>query len=72
MALDLDNPDFLAGLWRLRISVGMDAAKAQGGPVDPVKGLVLTAGASVTLGRRYLMRPQRHELPAEIRIAPAW
>jgi magnesium-protoporphyrin IX monomethyl ester (oxidative) cyclase len=71
--LDLDNPIFLAGLQRLRrISVRMDAAKAAGGPVNALKRLGLTAGAALVLGRLYFMRPQQHELPAEIRIAPAW
>jgi magnesium-protoporphyrin IX monomethyl ester (oxidative) cyclase len=71
--LDLDNPAFLAGLQRLRrISVGIDAAKAQGGAVGAVKKAGLIAAAAVTIGRLYLLRPQQHELPAEIRIAPAW
>jgi magnesium-protoporphyrin IX monomethyl ester (oxidative) cyclase len=73
VTLDLDNPAFLAGLQRLRrISVRIDAAKAQGGPVGTVKRLGLIAGAAVALGRLYFMRPQQHELPADIRIAPAW
>ena len=37
-----------------------------------LKRVGLKASAAVTLGRLFLMRPQRHELPSEIRIAPAW
>nr|WP_294553074.1 magnesium-protoporphyrin IX monomethyl ester (oxidative) cyclase [uncultured Rhodopila sp.] len=71
--LDLDNPAFLAGLQRLRrISVGIDAAKARGGAIGAVKKAGLIAAAAVTIGRLYLLRPQQHELPASIRIAPAW
>jgi hypothetical protein len=40
--------------------------------VGTVKRLGLIAGAAVALGRLYFMRPQQHELPADIRIAPAW
>jgi magnesium-protoporphyrin IX monomethyl ester (oxidative) cyclase len=73
VTLDVDNPAFLAGLQRLLgISVRIDEAKAQRGLGGLLKRVVLTVGAGLTLGRLFLMRPQSHALPREIRIAPAW
>lgn len=73
VTLDLDNPAFLAGLQRLlSLSRQIDAAKGQRGLGGMIKKIALTAGAGITLGRLFFMRPQRHELPAEIRVAPAW
>ncbi len=71
--LDLDNPAFLAGLQKLlRISDQLAQTKGQYGVGGVLKGLWLKGSAAVTLGRLFLMRPQRHELPREIRVAPAW
>jgi len=73
VTLDVDNPAFLAGLERLRrIALRIEAAKVQKGLGGGLKRLVLAAGAGLTLGRLYLLRPQRHDLPGEIRMAPAW
>ncbi|MGD0109112.1 MAG: magnesium-protoporphyrin IX monomethyl ester (oxidative) cyclase, partial [Rhodopila sp.] len=73
VTLDLENPAFLAGLQRLlRISEQIAASKAQYGLGGLLKRAGLTAAAGLTLGRLFLMRPQRHELPAQIRMAPAW
>jgi magnesium-protoporphyrin IX monomethyl ester (oxidative) cyclase len=71
--LDLDNPAFLAGLQKLRrISVRIDAAKARGGAVGAVKRAAFVAAAGLTIGKLFFLRPQQHELPSEVRIAPAW
>ncbi len=71
--LDLDNPAFEAGLHRLlAISNGMAEAKAQNGIGGRIKRVGLMASAAWTLGRLFFMRPQTHELPAQIRVAPAW
>jgi magnesium-protoporphyrin IX monomethyl ester (oxidative) cyclase len=73
VTLDVDNPAFLAGLQRLlRINQDIEAAKRRSGVVGILKHVTLTASAAVTLGRLFLMRPQRHQLPSEIRVAPAW
>ncbi len=73
VTLDVDNPAFLAGLERLlRISERMATTKGQYGLGGLMKRVGLTAAAAVTLGRLFLMRPQSHELPREIRVAPAW
>ncbi len=73
VTLDVDNPAFLAGLQRLLlVSRQIDANKGQYGLGGMIKGLGLKAAAGVTLVRLFLLRPQRHELPEEVRMAPAW
>jgi hypothetical protein len=34
--------------------------------------MTLLIGSGLTLCRLFFMRPKRHDLPREIRIAPAW
>jgi magnesium-protoporphyrin IX monomethyl ester (oxidative) cyclase len=73
VTLDLDNPAFLAGLQRLLwINQQIAASRGQYGLGGLLKraGLIVTAG--FTLCRLFLMQPQRHELPNQIRMAPAW
>jgi magnesium-protoporphyrin IX monomethyl ester (oxidative) cyclase len=73
VTLDLDNPAFLAGLERMRIiSEQLAAAKAQRGLGGAIKRLTLTARAALTFGRLFLLRPVRHDLPAQILMAPSW
>jgi magnesium-protoporphyrin IX monomethyl ester (oxidative) cyclase len=73
ISLDIDNPKFHAGLERLlEISRAVDAAKRQGGVVGGLKRIGLAVAAAVTFGRLYLMPVHRHDLPAQVRMAPAW
>ena len=73
VTLDVDNPAFLSGLQRLLwINEQLATMKSQYGLGGILKGLALKASAAVTLGRLFFMRPQRHELPREVRMAPAW
>jgi magnesium-protoporphyrin IX monomethyl ester (oxidative) cyclase len=73
VTLDVDNPRFLDGLQRLlRISERMATAKAQHGLGGVLKRAVLAAGAGITLGRLFLIRPRRRELPQQILLMPAW
>jgi magnesium-protoporphyrin IX monomethyl ester (oxidative) cyclase len=73
LTLDLDNPGFRAGLARLlRISQGIEDAKAQGGFAGTVKRYALTAGAALTFGRMYLLPSKPNPLPAQMRLAPVW
>jgi magnesium-protoporphyrin IX monomethyl ester (oxidative) cyclase len=73
VTLDVDNPAFLAGLKRLlAISEKMATSKGQNGVGGLLKRAGLTAVAGVTLVRMFLMRPQQHELPVQVCMAPAW
>jgi magnesium-protoporphyrin IX monomethyl ester (oxidative) cyclase len=73
VTLDIDNPRFLRGLERLwRISERMTAARSQGGVGGMLKRAVLAVGAGLTFIHLFLMRPQCHELPRQVLMAPAW
>jgi magnesium-protoporphyrin IX monomethyl ester (oxidative) cyclase len=71
--LDIDAPAFRAGLARLfHIQTQMDAAKARGGVVGTLqRGLWALAGAA-TFVRLYTLPVLRNDLPADVRVAPAW
>jgi magnesium-protoporphyrin IX monomethyl ester (oxidative) cyclase len=73
ISLDTHAPAFRSGLDRLlHWSRKADAAKARGGLIGKVQlGLCATAAAWTFL-KLYLHPVQRHELPAEIRVAPSW
>ncbi len=71
--LDIDNPAFRAGLERMRrITVAMNAARAQGGMIGQIKRLGLTAGAALTFGRLFLLPVRRNAMPTQVRMAPSW
>jgi magnesium-protoporphyrin IX monomethyl ester (oxidative) cyclase len=73
LSLDLDHPAFLAGLERLRrIAGAIDAARARGGVVGRLKRIALTAAAAVGFARLFCLPAKRNEMPARIRLAPAW
>jgi len=73
ISLDIDNPKFHAGLERLlEISNAVEAAKRQGGVIGALKRVGLAVAAAATFGRLYLMPVHRHDLPAQVRMAPAW
>ena len=73
LTLDLDNPAFHAGLERLRrIADGMDAAEQQGGLVGKLKKAGLGAAAALAFARLYLLPAKRNDLPAQVRLSPAW
>ena len=71
--LDLDNPAFRSGLERMRrITVGMGAARAQGGLIGRVKRAGLTAAAAATFVRLYLLPVRTNTAPAQVRMAAIW
>ncbi len=73
VTLDIDNPAFLSGLERLRrIGDRIERAKAQRGLGGGLKRIVLLGAAGLTFARLFLMRAKHHELPRDIRVAPAW
>jgi magnesium-protoporphyrin IX monomethyl ester (oxidative) cyclase len=73
LSLDLENPKFRRGLERLRrIAVRSSAAKSRGGVFAALERAGLAAAAAVTFARLYLLPVQRHGLPPQVRMAPAW
>ena len=71
--LDLDHPAFAAGLERLRrITVAMGAARARGGFFGRVKRLGLTAAATATFVRLYLLPVRNNATPLQVRMAATW
>ena len=73
LTLDIDNPAFRAGLERLRqINDADAAARKQGGIMGGLKRGVLAARAALTFGRLYMLPAKHHDLPEQVRLAPAW
>jgi magnesium-protoporphyrin IX monomethyl ester (oxidative) cyclase len=73
LTLDIDHPMFRLGLDRMRrITEAQRAAKEQGGVIGKIKHLGLLAAAGYTFLRLYTLPAHGNELPAEIRMQPAW
>ena len=73
ISLDTDAPAFRAGLTRLfELQTRIDAAKARGGVMGKLAVAGLAAQAALTFARLYLMPVRRHDLPVQVRVAPAW
>ncbi len=70
---DIDHPAFRSGLERLfAISTAMTAAKARGGVFGNLKRAGLAVAGVATFARLYFLPVLRHDLPARIRMQPAW
>jgi len=73
LTLDTDHPAFRRGLDRLcELSARADAAKAQGGLGSLLKRGLYGVQGALTFARLYLLPVKKHELPAQIRVAPVW
>ena len=73
VAIDIDNPKFLAGMDKLRrINEAMDAAKAEGGLLSGVKVAGLMVQAGLTFAGLYLLPGKRQDLPQNVLLAQAW
>lgn len=73
LTLDIDNPAFRAGMTRLcKISAAAEAAKAQGGLIGNLKRAFWAGAGALTFARMYLLPVHKHELPAQVRVAPVW
>jgi magnesium-protoporphyrin IX monomethyl ester (oxidative) cyclase len=71
--IDTENPKLRAGFERLRrLTVAINAAKAQGGLIGGIKKLGLTAAAGATFARLYLLPTRRNQIPALSRLEPVW
>ena len=70
---DIDHPAFRRGLERLfAISTALAEAKAKGGVVNAIRRVGLALAGVATFGRLYCLPVCRHDLPAQIRMQPAW
>jgi magnesium-protoporphyrin IX monomethyl ester (oxidative) cyclase len=73
ITLDLDHPAFRAGLDRLyRIAQHVADAKARGGIVGRVKQAAWSVAGAAVFARLYVLPVKRHDLPQQVRMAPAW
>ncbi len=73
LTLDIDHPVFRAGLERLfRISQAVEQAKAQGGVIGFVKRVAWSVAGLATFARLYVLPTVPNELPAQMRMQPAW
>jgi magnesium-protoporphyrin IX monomethyl ester (oxidative) cyclase len=73
ISLDTDHPAFRAGLQRLfRLQTAMNEARARGGLVGRLRQGALAIAGVATFARLYLRPVKRHDLPAQVRVAPTW
>jgi magnesium-protoporphyrin IX monomethyl ester (oxidative) cyclase len=73
LTLDLHQPKFRAGLDRLfRIADQMRTLKQRGGLAAPLRRAGLAAAAGATFLRLYLLPTVPNQVPAAVRMAPAW
>ncbi len=73
VVLDLDHPAFHANLDRLfHCSQRMDEGKQAGGLLGGLKRAFWGAAGAAVFVRMYFIPVQRNELPAQVRMQPAW
>jgi magnesium-protoporphyrin IX monomethyl ester (oxidative) cyclase len=73
LSLDTNSETFRAGLRRLvECSEGYAKAKAQGGAIGLVKRARWALTAVGAFAKLYLHPVHRHDLPQQMRVAPAW
>jgi magnesium-protoporphyrin IX monomethyl ester (oxidative) cyclase len=73
ISLDIDNPAFRAGLERLfEAQTRITEAKARGGLVGALQRAAWSVAGAATFVRLYMLPVRRHELPVQVRVAPAW
>ena len=73
VSLPLDDPRLLAGFERLRrLAETGAAARERGGLLGRLRGLGCGLAAGAVFVRLYLLPVQRHDLPQDVRVAPAW
>jgi len=73
MTLDIDNPGFRRGMERMRqITEGMADAKAKGGIAGALRRVGLGVQAAATFVGLYLTPVVSNEVPADVRLVPAW
>jgi magnesium-protoporphyrin IX monomethyl ester (oxidative) cyclase len=73
ISLDIDAPAFRAGMDRLFVlQQRMDAAKARGGVVGKLQQAGIAVLGFAAFAKLYLLPVKHHDLPQQVRMAPAW
>ena len=73
VSLDTDHPAFRVGLERLfHLSEAIADSTRRGGILGYAHRLALRASGLVTFARLYFRPVHRHDLPAQVRLTPAW
>jgi len=73
MELDIDSPAFRRQMEAMRLaSLRIEEGKRQGGITGLAKRVSGMAGAGLAFARLYLHPTRKNELPATIRMQPAW
>jgi magnesium-protoporphyrin IX monomethyl ester (oxidative) cyclase len=73
LSLDLDNPAFLKGLRQLvTISKKMETATARGGLMGKLGQVSAALQGGFTFLKLYCLPVNRHDLPEQTRVSPAW
>ena len=73
LTLDTDAPAFRAGLARLvQARLRFDAGRERGGLRGRLQQAGAAASGALTFVRLFLHPVKRHDLPAQIRVAPVW
>lgn len=73
LELDTDDPRFRRAMDRLlAASRRIEAGKRRGGIGGALQRAGGVLGAGLNFARMYLLRPRRNELPATVRLQPAW
>jgi magnesium-protoporphyrin IX monomethyl ester (oxidative) cyclase len=71
--LDTDSPKFRSMLERLRLHIeDIEAAKKRGGLLGALRQVTGAVGAASLFVRLYFQPVIEHEVPADVRMAPAW
>lgn len=71
--IDTDDPRFRKAMEQLRLAaVGIEDAKARGGVSGAFGRVINIAKAGFCFAHMYFMKPRANELPATIRLQPAW
>jgi magnesium-protoporphyrin IX monomethyl ester (oxidative) cyclase len=73
IVLDTDSPRFRALMERiLQNSLGIDAARAQGGIGGTLKRVKHSVAIAINMAQVFLLPAKGNALPAKVRLVPAW
>jgi magnesium-protoporphyrin IX monomethyl ester (oxidative) cyclase len=73
VTLDIESPVFAAGLETLsRLTGKVNAAKQAGGITGRIKAAPYQLAAAATFAKLFLLPAKSAELPADVRMVPAW